>query len=122
MKAVGWVHTYDWTIDISAKEKSIDFLKEIGQKEYTGVKNADIIIVLTPQGGGTHTELGMAIAFNKKIYVCHNDDTYFKYDDNTSPFYWLPQINQFIGSIDEVANMLINRQGAGEVSHGKHEQ
>ena len=107
LKAEGWIHTHDWTVDISAKEMSVDFLKDIGMKEYDGVKNADVVIVLTPQGGGTHTELGMAIALNKKIYVCHDDDTYFKCDGNTSPFYWLPQVNRFVGSIDDVVDMLI---------------
>ena len=50
----------------------------------------------------------MAIAFNKKIYLCHIDDTYFKCDDNTSAFYWLPQVNQFVGNIDNIVNMLLN--------------
>ena len=107
LKAAGWMHTYDWTVDGPAEEVSIDWLKEIGPKEVDGVKDADIVIVLTPQGGGTHTELGMAIALNKKIYICHSDDTYFRCDDNTSPFYWLPQINQFIGAIDDIANELL---------------
>jgi len=108
LKSAGWVHTYDWTVDISTKELTIDFLKDVGKKEYDGVKNADIVIVLTPQGGGTHAELGMAIAFNKKIYICHNDDTYFKCDGSTSPFYWLPQVNRFVGSVDDIAHMLVN--------------
>jgi len=110
LKSAGWKHTYDWTVDGSLKANSIEMLKEIGEMEYNGVKEADVIIILTPQGGGTHTELGMAIAFNKQIYLCHSDNTYFNCDDNTSPFYWLPQINQFIGNIDDVANMLINGQ------------
>jgi len=108
LKSVGWVHTYDWTVGISEEKLSIDFLKDIGKKEYDGVKNADIVIVLTPQGGGTHTELGMAIALNKKIYIYHDDDTYFKCDENTSPFYWLPQVIQFAGSIDDFVDSLRN--------------
>jgi len=81
---------------------------EVGQNEFNGVKDADILIVLSPHGRGTHTEFGMAIAFNKKIYLCHIDDTYFKCDDNTSAFYWLPQVNQFVGNIDDIVNMLLN--------------
>ena len=107
LKSAGWIHTYDWTVHGSVKEGSVELLKEIGQKEYDGVKDADIIIVLTPQGRGTHTELGMAIALNKKIYLCHVDDTYFNCDDNTSAFYWLPQVNQFIGTIDDVVTELL---------------
>jgi len=110
LKSAGWTHTYDWTIHGSVKESSIEILKEIGNMEYNGVNEADVIIILTPQGRGTHTELGMAIAFNKQIYLCHIDNTYFNCDDNTSAFYWLPQVNQFIGSVDDAADMLINSQ------------
>ena len=109
LKSAGWTHTYDWTAHGLAK-RNIEILKEVGGMEYNGVKEADVIIVLTPQGRGTHTELGMAIALNKQVYLCHIDNTYFKCDDNTSAFYWLPQVKQFIGSIDEVADMLINSQ------------
>ena len=69
LKSAEEVHIYDWTAYPSAKEMSVDFLKDVGKKEYDGVKNADIVIILTPQGGGTHTELGMAIAFDKKKYM-----------------------------------------------------
>jgi len=110
LKSAGWIHTYDWTVHGSAKESSIERLREVGHNEYNGVKDADIVIVLTPQGRGTHIELGMAIAFNKRIFLCHNDDTYFNRNDNTSAFYWLPQVNQFTGSIDDVADMLLNTQ------------
>jgi len=113
LTSAGWIHTYDWTIHGSAKESSIKVLKEVGKMEYNGVREADVVVVLTPQGRGTHTELGMAIAFNKRIYLCHDDNTYFECDDNTSAFYWLPQVTQIIGSIDDVADILINTQGKG---------
>jgi len=109
LKSANWIHTYDWTTHGSVKESNVELLKEVGLKEYDGVKDADIVIILTPQGRGTHTELGMAIALNKQIYLCHTDNTYFKCDDNTSAFYWLPQVNQFVGNIDDVADMLINK-------------
>jgi nucleoside 2-deoxyribosyltransferase len=99
----GWEHTYDWTVHNSIKEIDIATLKAVGQKEFDGVKNANIVIVLTPQGRGTHVELGIAAALNKNIYISHSDDKYFKYDDNTSAFYWLPNVTHFIGSIEELA-------------------
>jgi len=106
LKSFGWTHTYDWTSHGSLKETDIKTLKSVGQKEYDGVKNADIVIILTPQGRGTHVELGMAIALNKVIYICHKDDKYFKCDDNTSAFYWLPNVNHFTGSIGELATKI----------------
>ncbi len=111
LKAAGWTHTYDWTVHGSVKETDIDTLKDVGQKEFVAVSEADIVIVLTPQGRGTHTEFGMAIALNKKVYLCHADNTYFLYDDNTSAFYWLPNVIQLIGTADDIAHeiLLANR-------------
>lgn len=103
----GWIHTYDWTLHGLVKEMDPETLKYIGEKEYNGVMQADIVIVLTPQGRGTHTEFGMAIALNKIIYLCHEDDTYFKCDDNTSSFYWLSAVNHLIGNIEYIASELI---------------
>jgi Nucleoside 2-deoxyribosyltransferase len=106
LKRSGWEHTYDWTLHGSAEEIDIETLKSIGQKEYDGVKRADIVIVLTPQGRGTHVELGIAAALEKVIYICHEDDKYFQCDDNTSTFYWLPNIRHFVGSIGEFAEKI----------------
>jgi len=103
LKKNGWEHTYDWTTHGSVKESDVETLKSVGQKEFNGVKSADILIVLTPQGRGTHVELGIAAAYNKTIYLFHADDKYFKCDDNTSPFYWLPNVKHFTGSIEKLA-------------------
>ena len=106
LKQFGWEHSYDWTVHGSIKETNIETIKSVGQKEYDGVRNADIVVVLTPQGRGTHVELGMAIASNKIVYICHEDDKYFKCDDNTSAFYWLPNVKHFVGSIEELAKKM----------------
>jgi nucleoside 2-deoxyribosyltransferase len=103
---LGWEHTYDWTVHESVKESNTETLKSIGQRETDGVKSADIVIVLTPQGRGTHVELGIEIALNKTVYLCHEDNRYFQCDDNTSAFYWLPNVTHFIGGIEELAKKL----------------
>jgi len=107
LKDAGWVHTYDWTVHGLVKSKSEEILRLTGLNEFNGIKNADIVIILTPQGRGTHTEFGMAIALGKKIYLCHTDNTYFKCDDNTSAFYWLPQVIRRVGNIEVIANELL---------------
>ena len=84
--------------------------EDFWEKEYEGIRQSDVVIILTPQGRGTHIELGMAIALNKIIYLCHHDDTYFKCDKNTSTFYWLPQVNQFIGNTQEIAEEVLKLQ------------
>lgn len=109
LKAAGWVHTFDWTKHISEKSSDSRTLLSIGQQEFDGVRDADVVIVLMPGGRGTHTEFGMAIALNKIVYLCHIDDTYFRCDDNTSSFYWLPQVMQLIGNTDEIAEDLLRR-------------
>lgn len=106
LKDLGWEHTYDWTVHGSIKETDTETLKSVGKKETDGVKSADIVIILTPQGRGTHVELGIAIALNKIVYICHEDDKYFRCDDNTSTFYWLPNVEHFIGSIETLAKKL----------------
>jgi len=111
LKPFGWEHTYDWTVHGSVKETDLETLKAVGQKECDGVKNADIVIVLTPQGRGTHVELGMAIALNKVVYLCHEDDRYFKCDDNTSAFYWLTNVRHFTGSVEDLAKKMHTDEG-----------
>ena len=113
LKQYGWEHTYDWTAHSFVQEANVEALQAIGQKELDGVRDADIVIVLTPQGGGTHVELGVAIALNKTIYICHEDDMYFQCDNHTSPFYWLPNVHRIVGSVKELADILHEtRKGA----------
>ena len=77
LKDGGWEHTYDWTKHCSAhgpaSEIDLTALKSIGRHEYKGILKSDVVIILTPQGRGTHVELGMAIALNKKVYLCHHE-------------------------------------------------
>ena len=115
LKAAGWVHTYDWTHDWKkqscVKSTDAETLKSVSIKEFEGVSDADVIIVLTPQGRGTHIEFGMAIALNKTIFLCHSDNTYFKCDDNTSSFYYLPQVIRLIGSTEEIVETILMYEG-----------
>lgn len=110
LKNSGWTHTYDWTHHVSEKASDTETLRHIGEQEYNGVRQADVVIILTPRGRGTHTEFGMAIALNKIIYLCHEDDTYFKCDDNTSAFYWLPEVKHLIGNTESIAAQLLRLQ------------
>ena len=88
----------------------LDTLRSIGERELEGVRRSDAVIVLTPRGRGTHAELGMALALGKRVYLCHDDDTFFKCDENTSAFYWLPQVNRIVGSLEDIARALLEAQ------------
>lgn len=107
LRNAGWECTYDWTMNCPLEKIDGETLKSIGEKECEGVKQSEVVIILTPQGRGTHTELGMAIALDKKVYVCHHDDTYFQWDEYTSAFYWLSQVRRLIGNTEELAAELL---------------
>lgn len=107
LKEYGWIHTYDWTQHGSVKSISTEKLREVALKELQGIVDADIVIMLTPQGRGTHVELGMALALNKNVFIWHENDKYFKCTDDTSTFYWLPNVNRFCGTIDDFKEDLI---------------
>lgn len=107
LKTADWTHTYDWTALNPTQELDTETLKAIAINERNGIIQADLVIILTPEGKGTHTELGMAIALNKLIYLCHQDNTYFKCDDHTSSFYWLPEVNHLTGTTEHIASELL---------------
>jgi len=107
LKQAGWVHTYDWTVHDLNVIPDLKMLKSIGRDEFQGVKDADVVIVLSPQGRGTHVELGMAIGLGKAVYLCHEDDTYFRCNDDTSAFYWLPNVRHFVGSVEALAEQVL---------------
>jgi nucleoside 2-deoxyribosyltransferase len=107
LKAAGWIHTYDWTTHLSVKETDEETLRRVGENELNGVADADVVIVLTPQGRGTHVEMGIAIGLGKRVYLCHADDKYFRLTDDTTSFYWLPQVTRFVGGTDEIAEELL---------------
>lgn len=103
----GWTQTCDWTDFEVPSAESPDSLRRIGEREREGVKAADVVIVLTPQGRGTHIELGMAIALGKRVYLYHMDDSFFTCDEHTCAFYWLPQVKQLTGKIEDAIEVIL---------------
>ena len=106
LKDAGWIHTCDWTI-FDCPSDTPHGLDDIAKREWDGIQAADVLIVLTPEGRGTHIELGMAIALKKRIYLYHIDDTYFKCDDATCAFYWLPEVTQLSGELDKAIEVIL---------------
>ncbi|MDG4655540.1 group-specific protein [Ectobacillus antri] len=96
----GWIHTYDWTQNKKATDSKR--LKEIGVLEKAAVKEADVFILLLPGGKGSHTELGMALAWGKSIVVCHDND------ELATTFYHLPEVNIVQGDIGMLGDYLLN--------------
>lgn len=67
LKEVGWQHTYDWTKNERATNR--EQLQKIGEEEQEAIREADVFLLILEGGNGSHTELGMAIALEKKIYI-----------------------------------------------------
>lgn len=65
----GWKHTYNWAKNINGDETIKDLI-EYSKLEQQGIIDSDVVIILLPAGRGTHIELGMALALNKKIFLC----------------------------------------------------
>ncbi len=94
----GWEHTYNWAENLKENE-TIEDLIEYSKLEQKGIEEADAVIIILPAGRGTHIELGMAIALNKKIYLYSSQKEEFDIE-NTVNFYQLPNIDRIIGDTD----------------------
>lgn len=94
----GYIHTYDWTANERAS--SFDQLTEIGEREKAAVLKADFVINLLPAGKGSHIEMGIALGQGKRVFLYSpNDDV--NNVEITSTFYHLPEVVQFVGTLDE---------------------
>lgn len=99
LKEHGWIQTYDWVENIHNEISKEDLIK-YAQLELQGIVDSNVVIILLPAGRGAHIELGMAIALNKKIFLCSSTKEDFNIE-NTVAFYELPNIIQLKGSINE---------------------
>ena len=95
----GWKHTYNWAKNINGDETIKDLI-EYSKLEQQGIIDSDVVIILLPAGRGTHIELGMALALNKKIFLCSETKEEFNIK-NTVNFYQLPNIVRLVGTADE---------------------
>lgn len=81
--------TYDWTMHGSVKETSSERLREVGQREEKGIREAELVIGLLTGGRGTHWELGFASGLNKPIILLGDPETHFAIGALTTTFYWV---------------------------------
>ena len=95
----GWKHTYNWAKNINGDETIKDLI-EYSKLEQQGIIDSDVVIILLPAGRGAHIELGMALALNKKIFLCSETKEEFNIK-NTVNFYQLPNIVRLVGTADE---------------------
>lgn len=103
----GWIHTYDWTLCCDDADLNDETMRELAEHEYNGVKDADIVLVLNPKGRGTHVELGLALAFEKTVYLYHQNDAFFRSLSDTVSFYWLPQLHTLSGNLETALGRIL---------------
>ncbi|MDM5189963.1 nucleoside 2-deoxyribosyltransferase [Bacillus sp. DX4.1] len=102
LKEAGWQHTYDWTKNEKATHAVQ--LQEIGQAERQAIKDADVFLLLLDGGKGSHTEFGMALAWEKKIYMYHENNPL------QTTFYHLPEVNMFQGEIEQFISYVVEKE------------
>ena len=90
--------TYDWTTHGGINDEAS--LKEIGLKEYQGVVDCDVLVMLMPARLGSHVELGIALALCKPVVIITNGEDFEK-----KSFYFLDHVN-IIRDIDALKGAL----------------
>ena len=100
----GCQNIYDWT---ASSVDNLEDLKKIGIHEKAAVMNCEVFIMIYPAGKGANTELGLALATNKKIviYAMNHDILDVA---KTSSFYQLPEVTVVFGSITELTSLVLN--------------
>lgn len=108
LKEKGWEQTHDWVKNVS-DDISRDDMIRYASLESQGIIDSDVVIILLPAGRGAHIELGMAMALNKKIFLCSTTKEEFSIE-NTVAFYELPKITQLVGNADDNVKKILELQ------------
>ena len=103
----GWIHTFNWTEKIDEIKSEKDLI-ELAKIEKKAIKDSDIVIILLPAGRGTHIELGLALAYGKKVYLCFSEEKEMKDAVN---FYHLPEIIKINGSMGNIIHKIMKIEG-----------
>jgi nucleoside 2-deoxyribosyltransferase len=102
LERLGHEISYDWTLHGSVKSVSKERLGEVAVLELEGVSEADFVVILLPGGGGTHLELGFAIAKGKKVFLHSEDPLLFELGPQTNAFYHHPHVTRLICPLADV--------------------
>ena len=99
------INAYNWAANIKEEETREDLI-DFAKKEMNAIKDADDVIFLLPLGKGSHIELGMALAYNKKIYLVTKEKKDF--DKNTVNFYEMDGIKKVVVSDEKLISSIID--------------
>lgn len=107
----GHEQTYDWTQNIRAE--SFEDLSAIGQLEKNAVSDCDAFFILLPGGKGSHIELGLALAGEKKVYLFSESDVFSDVSASTT-FYHLPEVERVIGNLEDLVEIVVAAFGTSK--------
>ena len=97
---MGYELTFDWTVYPFIADPYVMYT--VATKEIDAVKAADFVVVLLPGGGGTHTELGAAIAHDKPGFlVAPHPQQLLDSQGLTNPFYYHASV-QMVSRIESI--------------------
>ena len=107
LRRCGHEITYDWsTHGDGPKFESLKRLEEVAVAEIKGVEDADVLVVLLPGGGGTHLEMGVALALGKPVIIHCEDPVIFQLGKQTKAFYHLPLVTQVVTPMNQLRPLL----------------
>ena len=108
LKQWGYEITYDWTLHGSVRLTSKSRLQEVAHLESQGILDADFVLVLLPGGRGTHVELGLSIASQKRVFIHSEDPRAFEVGPEACAFHHHACVVQFSCPIALAADSLQN--------------
>lgn len=112
LESKGYVNTYDWIQNASARDVgtvALGDLCSIGQHERDAVMAADVVVILLPGGKGTHVELGIAIAQGRRT-ILYSPEEVINNLETTSTFYHLPELEKCHGTLDDLIAMIVGQE------------
>lgn len=95
---------YDWT---TSKVTDLEDLKKIAIREKAAVMNCDVFIMIYPAGKSSNTELGLALAANRKIFIYATNHDILDVA-KTSSFYQLPEVTVVFGNVTERTSLVLH--------------
>ncbi len=105
LEEYGVFNSYNWAACLKEEETKEDLI-ESSIKEMEAIKDSDCVIFLLPLGRGSHVELGMALACNKNVILCSENEEMLENDPIN--FYELPEITKVIGDYNNIHENIVS--------------
>ena len=109
-----FLNSYDWTLN--DKAETFEEYRLIGEEEKQGIIESDFFVMILPAGKGSHVELGMALALDKRIYLYSPDEEIYNME-KTDTYYFLQGVKPFVGQIADFISFVIKSENNNVVLH-----